>query len=196
MNRVTFAVLEILAAAVFLVPIFWLRYRDLRKCVTYCVFSFYLVAVYSLVGLPTVLYSRFETKLNLVPFLGMVADWKNCILNVLLFVPLGILLPIVWEKYRAKRNTLLFGLGMSLTIELLQMFTFRATDINDIITNVLGTYIGFFLAKVLMEQVPAVKGVLGEKSAKELYMVCAVVFAVMFFPQPFLSAGLWELFAH
>lgn len=196
MNRVVFAVLEILAAAVFLVPVYWFRFRDVRKCVIYCLFSFYLVAVYSLVGLPTVLYSRFEINLNLIPFLGMIADWKNCILNVLLFVPLGVLLPMVWEKFRTKRNTVLFGLGMSLAVEVFQMFTFRATDVNDLITNVTGAFLGYLLSQWLMKRFPILRNTAGEMKTGELYAACAIVVAVMFFPQPFLSAALWEIFAH
>ena len=85
MNRIVFALLEILAAAVFLLPVYWLRFRDPGKIAASCVFSFYLVAVWSLVGLPTILYARFDINLNLIPFKGMIADAKNCLLNVALF---------------------------------------------------------------------------------------------------------------
>lgn len=193
MNRVVFAMLEILAAAVFLVPIFWFWYRELRKAVAYCIFSFYLVAVYSLVGLPTVLYSRFDANLNLIPFAGMAADWKNCILNVLLFVPLGFLLPVFWEPFRTQKKTLLFGFGMSLAIEVFQIFTLRATDINDVITNTLGAYLGFLLAGCMIKRLPVLRKIGEGMKTGELRAVCFIVVAVMVFLQPFLAAALWEL---
>ena len=37
------------------------------------------------------------------------------------------------------------GVGLSLSIEIVQLFTlYRATDIDDLITNVVGTLVGYF----------------------------------------------------
>ena len=41
---------------------------------------------------------------------------------------------------------------MSLTIEVLQLFVFRATDINDLIMNTLGALVGYFVAKVIIRK--------------------------------------------
>lgn len=195
MNRIVFALLEILAAVVFLLPVYWLRFRDPGKIAASCVFSFYLVAVWSLVGLPTILYARFDINLNLIPFAGMIADAKNCLLNVALFVPLGFLLPMFWEKYHMGRKTVLFGLGMSLVIELTQIFTLRATDVNDLITNVAGTALGWAMWAGLQRNAACFRRL--EKSLRvgELPFLCGAVVAVMFIPQPFLAAALWEIFA-
>ena len=195
MNRVVFALLEIFAAAVFLLPVYWLRFRDLRKCAASCLFSFYLVAVWSLVGLPTILYARFDSNLNIIPFAGMIADAKNCLLNVALFVPLGFLLPMFWEKYRKGSNAFLFGLGMSLLIELAQIFTLRATDVNDLITNGAGTVLGWALWAGLQRSSACFRKLEDALRAGELRFLCSAVVAVMFVPQPFLSAALWEIFA-
>lgn len=44
-----------------------------------------------------------------------------------------------------RKNTLLIGCGLSFSIEIVQLFTlYRATDINDLITNIVGTLIGYF----------------------------------------------------
>lgn len=197
MFRVFLAAVDVIPAAVVLVPVFLILYttayrRDLRKSVLYCIFSLYLAAVFSLVGIPNVTYVRFEVNLNLIPILGFADDFKNSILNVLLFLPLGFLLPILWKKYRKKRDTILFGLGMSLVIEILQIFTFRATDINDLITNVFGTILGFLLAEALIKRFPAIRdAVNGEKTA-QLYALWAITFGVMFFIHPFLSPAMWD----
>lgn len=197
MFRIILAAMDVIPAAVVLVPVFLLLYvtvykRDLKKSVLSCVFSLYLAAVFSLVGIPNITYVRFEINLNLIPFLGLIDDFKNSILNVLLFVPLGWMLPVLWKKYRKRRETALFGLGMSLVIELLQMFTFRATDINDLIMNGIGTYLGFLLADALIRKYPVIRDAVNEEKTKELYGVWAITFGVMFFLHPFLSSAIWD----
>jgi len=194
MARILFALLEVFCGAVVLLPVYFLLnkvvFHNGRKTALYFLFSCYLAAVWALVGLPNVTYVRLELNLNAVPFLGMIGDLKNSILNVLLFVPLGFLLPVLWEKYRTWKKTVLFGLGMSLVIEVLQIFTFRATDINDLITNVFGTFLGSALAGVLLNRVP---GIRREERSGELVIVCGITFAVMFFAHPFLSGLMWKL---
>lgn len=195
-NRILMATADILPVAVVLVPAFFLLnkalFRNAGKSVRYCIFAFYLAAIYVLVGIPNITYLRFELNLNLLPFAGLIDDWKNSILNVLLFVPLGAMLPILWHPYRNPKNMVLFGFGMSLSIEILQIFTFRATDVNDLITNVFGTFLGFLFANGLMKKFPAVREMGRDGKTVELSIVFAVVFVVMFFLQPFLSAVLWD----
>lgn len=64
-------------------------------------------------------------------------------LNVIMFMPLGFLLPLIWEKYRSMRRTVLTGAVFSLAIEAGQLFNRRHTDIDDLLMNTLGTVIGF-----------------------------------------------------
>lgn len=194
MNRIVFAVLEILAAGVFLLPVYWLRFRDLRKCWGYCLFCCYLVAVYSLTGLPTVLYSRFQLRLNLIPFAAILSDGILSVLNVALFMPLGFLLPALWEGYRSAGRTVRFGLGLSLFVELAQIFTLRATDVNDLITNTLGAWLGWLLWSALKKPLPILRRT-PKTTARELPRACLTVALVMFFLQPPLAAALWEIFA-
>ena len=198
MNRIVFAVLEIIAAALFLIPIYLVLnrmwFRSLKKTFAYCIFSFYLVAVYSLVGMPCITYVRLDLGGNLMPIVGLIGDLKNSVLNVLLFVPLGFLLPLLWEKFRTWKQTVLFGFGLSLAIELLQIFTMRATDVNDLITNVCGTVLGYGMAEFLFRKVPAVQNILKFEKGNEVYLICGIVLVVMFFFQPFPAAYLWEVF--
>ena len=141
MYRFYLTAVDVVPAAVVLVPLFGVLYAtvygfDLWKSVLYCLFCLYMSAVFSLVGIPNVAYFRPELNLNLIPFVGMIQDLKNCVLNVVLFIPLGLFLPLLWERFRRMRSSIAFGCGLSLIIELLQMLTFRATDVNDIFTNV------------------------------------------------------------
>lgn len=195
-----YALLEVFAAALVLLPVFIILnitlFRDIRKGIICFLFSLYLAAVYYFVGLPNITYIRFELSLYLFPIVGILNDLKNSLLNILLFVPLGMILPLLWEKYRSRKRTLLFGFVTSLFIELLQIFTFRATDINDLITNTLGTFVGFVLADVLIKKVPAVKRFSYGTKVSELYLVCALTFAVMFLTQPFIHTVLWNFVMH
>ena len=190
MNRILFILRETIAAAVVLVPVFFVLNRlvllDGGRAVKYALFSCYLSAVWALVGLPNVTYARLDLNLNLIPFSGMAADLKNCGLNVLLFVPLGFALPAVWEKYRAGWSVCI-GFWMSLSIELLQILTYRATDVNDLITNTLGAALGCLLSK----WIPLPRR---EEEYGGLGLTLGVTAAVMFFVHPFLSELAWKLF--
>ena len=185
-----------LPGALILMPVFLLLNRvyfhDWRKSICYFMFSCYLSVVYVLVGMPNVIYMRPELNLNLIPIIGMIEDFKNSILNILLFIPLGTMMPILWNKFRSQRNTLLFGLGVSLAIELLQMLTFRATDVNDLITNTLGTYLGFLCAQILLNRSVKLRQMVNEKNTRELGFLLAIVFMVMFLVYPFVSSALWD----
>ena len=192
MYRLLLTLVDIVPAALVLVPAFAVQYltatgRDCRKTVSYCLFCLYLCAVFSLVGIPNITYFRPEVNLNLIPFAGMLRDLKNSLLNIALFMPLGIFLPVLWTRFRKLSSAVVFGLGLSLTIELLQMLTFRATDVNDLITNAGGTVLGFLLAKPLTGRWPAVS-----EDRRAVFALCGVSFAVMFFLHPFLSPLIWD----
>ena len=186
--------LEACVAAVLLVPIFLIMNRfyfhDLGRTVGYLIFSVYLAAVDAVVGLPDISYIRLSFNYNFVPFLYMFSDYKNSLLNVLLFVPLGFFLPFFWKKFRSFGYTVLFGFCTSLFIELLQIFTFRATDVNDLITNTLGAALGYLLARVLLKFLP--KHTPSEQTG-DVFIVFGISFGVMFLFQPFLAKLVWNL---
>ena len=186
--------LEACVAAVLLVPIFLIMNRfyfhNLGRTVGYLIFSVYLAAVDAVVGLPDISYIRLSFNFNFVPFLYMFSDYKNSLLNVLLFIPLGFFLPFFWKKSSSFGYTVLFGFCASLFIELLQIFTFRATDVNDLITNTLGTILGYLLARALLKLLP---NPIPSERTKDVFIVCGIAFGVMFFIQPFLANLVWTL---
>ncbi len=71
------------------------------------------------------------------------------------------------------------GLMTSLGIEILQIFTFRATDINDLITNAAGTLAGYLIGRVMIKMIPQLDRLNCRRS--ELYLLYGTVGAVMFF---------------
>lgn len=71
--------------------------------------------------------------------------------NVLLFVPYGILCPMAFRHMRKFWSCLLAGAFTSLFVELLQLFTSRGYfQIDDILTNILGTVTGYLLYAVVV----------------------------------------------
>jgi VanZ family protein len=85
-------------------------------------------------------------RLNLVPLRvdgpGTVVD---VVLNVGVFVPLGIVLALRHVRFR---STLLIALGSTLFIEVTQYLSNvgRTADVNDLITNTTGACVGWALA--------------------------------------------------
>ena len=72
--------------------------------------------------------------------------WEACIQivgNLVMFVPLGVLVPMFWSGWRSPSRTIGLGLCMSLFIEINQLFTYRATSVDDLILNTLGAAVGW-----------------------------------------------------
>ena len=192
MDRILITSKEVTAASIILVPILFLYHKiffhDIKKTAAYIFFSLYLAAICFLVGFPNIAGMRIVLSHNFIPLRGMLTDITNSYLNVLLFIPLGIFVPCLWPEYRSMMKTVGLGLMTSLGIEILQIFTFRATDINDVITNVAGTMIGYLIGRLIIKRFPQLNW-LGCKE-RELYLLYATVVVVMFFSQPFIQSVL------
>lgn len=192
MNRIITPLIEIAAASVFIVPLFLLYGKRSHQKISrtfFCIlFAFYLTAVFALVGFPNIASVHIDLNLHLIPFAGMAEDFQNACLNVLLFIPFGMFLPFFSEKFRKMKSVFLAGLLFSLFIEISQIFTLRATDINDLITNVLGTLAGWQLAKTVFSRYP-----LPQTKEKELFLTFGSVIIITFFLQPFPSEIIWNM---
>ena len=73
--------------------------------------------------------------------------------NVMLFFPLGILIPLVWRRLRFWAG-IQIAIALSFSIELIQYFSrgwgsYRSADVNDVILNVLGACLGLGLVSLL-----------------------------------------------
>ena len=68
------------------------------------------------------------------------------LLNLILFIPYGFLSTIIFKKVREGWSyAVLVGLTFTVTIESLQIFIGRFVQLEDILMNTLGTYIGYLL---------------------------------------------------
>lgn len=75
---------------------------------------------------------------------------SNVLGNILIFTPLGFLLPILSEKFKKAKNLLIISFLVSFSIELIQLFSgLGFTDIDDIILNVTGAILGFYIYKCI-----------------------------------------------
>ena len=78
-------------------------------------------------------------------------DWKrelliNIIGNTTMFMPLGIVWPIVYKELNTHKKVIAAGVGFSLIIEILQLLFYdRVTDIDDLILNSLGFVAGYLI---------------------------------------------------
>ena len=88
-------------------------------------------------------------RLNLVPFVQL-SRYRyrgemlvNVLGNVAMFIPTGIVYPIVYPRLDRFWKVLVAGFGLSLAIELLQLpFYVRSTDMDDLIQNTAGVILG------------------------------------------------------
>ena len=117
MYRIYSTLIEMVAAAVFIIPIWCiynkLYFRSWKITFLYMIFGFYLTAVLALVGFPNIISLKVELTVNIIPFVYMINDFINACLNVLLFVPFGFFLPVLWKEFRNAKK--LFTAGFAMT---------------------------------------------------------------------------------
>lgn len=105
---------------------------------------------------------------NLMPFreirrfwvyrdsLGIWSVMLNLVGNVAAFVPLGMLLPRLFEKSRKFLPTVFFCFEFSLCVEIIQLvFKVGSFDVDDILLNTAGGVFGYLFYKVFVAKVRA-----------------------------------------
>ena len=95
-------------------------------------------------------------RINLIPFVNIFDyDSKreaaiNIIGNTCMFIPTGIILPILYPRLDRFWKALLAGAGLSLVIEITQLlFPGSVSDIDDLILNTAGVAIGYGIYKLV-----------------------------------------------
>lgn len=100
-------------------------------------------------------------RYNLVPFREISRFWTyrnilgiysflNLAGNVLIFVPAGFFVPILWKKKRSFLFTVCVTFEMSLLVECLQLILrVGSFDVDDLILNTLGGILGYLLLTIL-----------------------------------------------
>ena len=132
-------------------------YLSIRHFLWVYVFLIYLMFVYKETGMGTLwIIGRYETlirmeQISLIPFadIGITSGVINYFLNIVMTIPLGFLLPLIWPEFRSYKKVVLTGFAFSLLIELSQLLNLRATTIDDLVMNTLGSFIGCLIFRLL-----------------------------------------------
>ena len=88
-----------------------------------------------------------QANIELMPFQSE-GIFPYC-MNVIMFMPLGFLLPYVWKNFRTPFKVALAGFLFSAFIEFAQLPTNRLTDIDDLMMNTLGAILGYAVWKMV-----------------------------------------------
>jgi glycopeptide antibiotics resistance protein len=112
----------------------------------------------------------FQGTVNLIPFREGIrlfrfyyknemwtALWVNFLGNIIMFIPVGFFAGLLLDRPLWWKGTLC-AFGLSLFIELAQLFVCRGTDVDDLILNTLGGLIGHWLFLLLCRISPGFVG--------------------------------------
>lgn len=153
-----------LCGYVFILPILAFYFFSLRKSgrkqsilhiLAVFLFCYYLFGVFTVTGIGYTSKIHFRPRISLIPFLGMASGPVETMLNIVLFVPLGFFLPLLYKRFHSIKAVITTGFLFSLSVELLQLFDWGTTDINDLITNTAGTCLGFAAYCLLSRILPS-----------------------------------------
>ena len=148
---------------VFMVPVFVLYFLWLKKLgrtqsflhtAAVFVFGYYLFGLLTVTGIGFTSTMTFRPNISWTPFIGMITGPIDTILNIILFVPLGFFLPLLYKKYHHMKTVALTGFLFSLAVEIVQMFGWGSSDINDLIINTAGACLGYWIYYLLSKALP------------------------------------------
>ncbi|MGE7695751.1 VanZ family protein [Lysinibacillus sp. NPDC094177] len=143
----------------------------------YSIIAFYKLVIDRLVNVAIILfngeysldelglfdYSDWRLTTNFVPF-GTILRYINysqyfnfdiiiinLLGNLLIFTPMGFLLPLLSKKFRKAWTVICIGFFSSLAVESIQfIFTVGSADIDDLILNTLGAWLGYVVYKSIL----------------------------------------------
>ncbi|WCH49953.1 MULTISPECIES: VanZ family protein [unclassified Lysinibacillus] len=108
-------------------------------------------------------YSSWRLTTNFVPFETILRyinysqyfNWDiiivNLLGNLLIFTPMGFLLPLLSKKFRKVWVIICLGFFASLAVETIQfIFTVGSADIDDLILNTIGAWLGYIAYKGIL----------------------------------------------
>lgn len=160
-------------------------------------FGYYLFGLLTVTGIGYTSTITFRPNISWTPFIGMMTGPIDTILNVILFVPLGFFLPLLYKKYNHMKTVALTGFLFSLSVEIVQMFDWGSSDINDLITNTVGACFGYWAYCLLSKIIPTnLKEQLHSKHVNgmlEVFLFAIYTFAIMVTLQPWVVHSLLNI---
>ncbi|EFK38722.1 MULTISPECIES: VanZ family protein [Peptoniphilus] len=89
----------------------------------------------------------FRTIKSYIKYSGFLHSLINILGNVLIFLPLGYIIPIIYNRYKNFTKFIYLTISISIFIEFIQFFIGRSVDIDDLILNTLGGILGYLYYK-------------------------------------------------
>lgn len=138
------------------------KFRGQKRLTRGQVFSGFLLCGWLLVVLGLTSLSRganYSGQINLDLFSGYISAWNNwsvtelqlILFNILMFAPLGFLLPLVWKRAEKVWVTLGLSLGVTAFIEVFQLATKTGIfELDDLFHNLLGSLAGYFCVMAVL----------------------------------------------
>lgn len=134
------------------------------KMIITVLFVIYMIGLFKIILFKTVsiqqLFGTYTKRrsLNLIPFktiteyivdykqLGIFNGVSNVMGNIIVFIPLGYMVPMIFKKFSKLNKVFMVSAMLSLFFEVSQyIFGIGSTDIDDIILNAFGGVIGYVL---------------------------------------------------
>ena len=121
-------------------------------------------------------------------------EWRNIILNILMFVPIGFMIPLLFKKCECWYITYLVGFGTTLFIEMLQLISKRGIfEIDDIINNTLGCAIGYGIVMIFISLLKRKKVNKKHNVLITTYYQIPLIVTIIFFSVTFIKYDKQEL---
>lgn len=161
---------------------------NLNKKIIIAIFSLYLIVLFVITEFSNTFSLSINVNLNnisynIIPFNLLIEGIKKLVIilrqysdtisiwlvlkniftgficNIILFLPLGFLMPIIKRKVDNTKRIVIIGFSISFIIELFQLLSSiagltydRIFDVDDIIANVIGSVIGFVIYKTMQKK--------------------------------------------
>lgn len=163
MNRIEayarLAIIFIVIISILYLPIFFIlkkKGKSFARQLSYVgiVCSFFLIIFATILFVPINFHpEKYILNLNPLSWTQNAYSMQQFIVekipNIILFIPLGFFIPAVFENKRKFLKTILICFIMTFSVEFIQFFIGRSSDIVDIITNLLGGMLGYGIFKIL-----------------------------------------------
>lgn len=119
-------------------------------CFAVCMCFLYATTLFTRATLGTHEF-RCMLRVDLRLFLaGVQSEWDQVILNIILFIPFGVLWTVIRRNKCNICEVIFVGLVLSLSVEITQYIAMRGVmDVEDVITNVMGAFLGGFIVKII-----------------------------------------------
>ncbi|MDD3400697.1 MAG: VanZ family protein [Eubacteriales bacterium] len=185
-NAVVMLPIAAVLAAIAYCPFFIWRKgkRDiaiLKHVANYTLVGYFLMLVWVVIfwASPSPSIHNVCYRVNLVPFSEIIyaytedgGAWSSQVMwNVFMFIPLGFLLPCVFERLRnGAWKTILICLAITICIEIVQLMIGRTADIDDVLANLVGGVFGhavYVLAEHWFRNVKATECILSSTDNKK-----------------------------